>query len=199
MTNGLTSLPRATATVGPHTFTRVIPINARLNLETAKGMTAHNGYDEVFLQTDSGKLYAAVGPGGKMDLRTGYVGMVNGEQARVVHVDDEVNSAGEGARTPFRTMGNLFSSSTSTAVTAMISTTVGGMMAGAAVGAPSAVKIGQLAKTAGGAFRAAGQRLAISGAVGLGVTAVVMGTWSAIGAMRGTRVKTDDLTLQMLR
>jgi hypothetical protein len=177
----------------------VIPVNRALNLETAKSMTADNGYDEVFLQTKSGKLYAAIGPGGKMDIRTGYVGLVNGEQARVVHVDDEVNSVGEGARTPFRTVGNLFSSGTSTAVTAMITTTVGGMMAGAAVGTSNVVKISQLARSAGGAFRTASQRLLVSGAVGVGITAAVLGTWSAIGAVRGAHRKGNELTLQMLR
>lgn len=199
MPAGMTPITRGTATVGPYQFNRVIPVSARLDLETAKTMTAKNGFDEVFLQTDSGKLYAAVGPGGKVALRVGFQGTVNGEKARVVHVDDEVNSVREGALTPFRTMGNLFSNSTSTAVTAMVTSTVGGMMAGAAVGAPSAIKIGQLAKTAGGAFRAAGQRLLISGAIGLGVTGIVLGAWSAIGAVQGSRHKGDELTLTMLR
>jgi hypothetical protein len=199
MNAGIAGTPGLTATVGPYKFSRVIPVNHHLTLDTAKSMTAKNGYDEVFLQTTSGRLYAAVGPGGKMDLRAGYVGMINGEQARVVHVDDEVNSAGEGAKQPFTTIGKMFGSTGSTAVTAMVTTTVGGMMAGAAVGGSSAIKIGQLARSAGGAFSAAFQRLAVSGAVGIGITAVVLGAWSAVGAIRGATRKGNELTLQMLQ
>jgi hypothetical protein len=199
MLKPLTRMPGTTATVASYRFDRVIAVNPQLNLETAKGMTAKNGYDEVYLQTASGKLYAAIGRGGKTDLRAGYLATVNGESARVVHVDDEVNSAKEGALAPFRTMGGLFSSSTSTAVTAMVSTTVGGMMAGAAVGAPSAVKISKLAQSARGAFTGAAHRLAVSGMVGIGVTAVIMGAWSGIAAIGGAKRKGNDLTLQMLQ
>ncbi|MBC7542403.1 MAG: hypothetical protein H7338_06695 [Candidatus Sericytochromatia bacterium] len=193
VSNGLT------ATVGPQTFARVIAVNPNLNLATAAAMTKKNGYDEVFLQTSSGRLFAAVGFGGKLNVREGFTGQVNGEWARVVHVDDEVNSAKEGALSPFKTIGSLFSNSGATAVTAMVSSTVGGMMAGAAMGAPSAIRLGALARTAGGAFSAAIQPLAVSGAIGIGVTAIVMGAWAGIGATRGATRKGDELTLQMLQ
>jgi hypothetical protein len=199
MVSTSSSTPGLHATIGPQTFTRVIAVNPRLDLATAESMTANNGYDEVFLQTASGRLFAAIGDGGKLNMRNGYVGTVNGESVRVVHVDDEVNSAKEGAMSPFKVIGSLCRNSGSTAVTAMVSTTVGGMMAGAAMGAPSAIKIGQLARTATGAIGSAMQRLAISGAIGLGVTAVVMGAWSGVGAVRGATRKGDALTLQMLR
>ena len=188
-----------TATVGSTTFQRVIAVNPDLSLATAKSMTAKNGYDEVFIRTDKGKLYAAIGPGGRLNVREGYKATVNGQTGRVVAVDDEANSAGEGALSPLRTMQHLAVSTGATAMTAMVTTTVGGMMAGAAMGTPQIMRIGELAKTTGSAFSGAFQKLTVTGAVGLGITAAVIGTWSVIGAIRGGTRKGDEQTLQQLQ
>ena len=185
------------ASVAGMSFSRVIEVKPHLNLEMAANITKDNGYDEVYLRTASGKLFAAVGLGGKLDVRPGYTGTVNGEWAQVVHVDDEMNSAAEGAKSPFTTLGNLLKTSGSTAVTAAVTTTVAGAMTASAMTVSKAT-VGAIAKSAGGAFVGALQRLAVSGLVGLGIAGVAIGIWSGIGAIRGATRQGDEMTLQQL-
>lgn len=190
--------PAMQATVAGQTFQRVIAVNPYLNLDAVKSITANNGYDEVILRTADNRIYAAVGPGGKLNVQAGFVGMVNGQWAQVVHVDDEVNSAAEGAKAPFKAVSSLFRNMGATAATAMVTTTVGGMMAATAVSSASAPAIGHLARSAGSAFTAALSRLAVTGAVGLGISGIVLGVWSGISAIRGATRQGNELTLQML-
>lgn len=77
------------------------------DLKKAQNITDENGIDEVYFKDKEGKIYIAYGSeekGGALDLRglkPGYVGRLGEKQITVLHINNETNTAWEGAKAPW--------------------------------------------------------------------------------------------------
>lgn len=175
-------------------------------LEQAQKVTADNGLDEVYFQDAKGKLYVAFQARGSLNgLKEGHRGHFHNQQVTVVHVDDEVNSAKEGARAPFKSAKSTAQTLVTGAMTAGITAALTGAFVGVgntvvALRSSAAAAAGNvsLKAAAKAGSTTAGATIATAGAIMLVGTALVMGGLSAKEAIAGARKKGDFSTLDMI-
>jgi hypothetical protein len=101
------------ANIGGNQLTKIYKVDASFDLESARKITDANGIDEVYFQTVNSKgelgkdLYVAYGPQesrGALNLeriKPGYVGRMGQQKIKVVHINNETNTALEGAKAPW--------------------------------------------------------------------------------------------------
>lgn len=94
--------------VGTNKFTNVKQITEGVKIDEAEKITQDNKIDEIFLETEDGKLYVAYGEKenkGALNLdgvREGYIGKLDGKPAKIVKINNEINTMKEGALSPIK-------------------------------------------------------------------------------------------------
>lgn len=219
------------ARIGYNRLTTVKEVSAEFaDLNKAKAITDENGIDEVYLKTADGRTFVAYGAaeeGGALNLKgikPGYVGRLGNERVTVVHVNNETNTAWEGAKAPWNYTAETLSSAgkngvvkgigeVATTVTALfIGKTVlekGIQTAGQKAAEAAAPAVPVTANTLLGKTKAIGSSIGgtVKGTlrsvvVGTAVAGAVVGTvvtvGSVIGAIRGAARSQDYATLDMV-
>lgn len=98
--------PSNKLTISNRTFSNIREITKGLNLEEAKKITNGNAVDEVFFESEDGKLYMAFGEKenkGSLNIdgiKEGYRGKYGDKTVKMVHIDNEINTVKEGALAP---------------------------------------------------------------------------------------------------
>lgn len=105
------------AYIGRNRLTNVKEVSKEfMDLKKAQAITDDNGIDEVYFKDENDKMYVAYGSeenGGALDLRglkPGYVGRLGDKRVTVLHLNDETNTAWEGAKAPWVSTWNTLTS-----------------------------------------------------------------------------------------
>lgn len=109
--NALT--PNPIAFIGGNRISHIHRVDSSFKLEDAKQITDGNGIDEIYFRkvNDKGELegdlfvaYGAPEEGGSLNLdhiKPGYVGRMDNQKIKVVHINNETNTYLEGAKSPW--------------------------------------------------------------------------------------------------
>lgn len=174
-------------------------------LDQARKVTADNGLDEVYFKDHEGKLFVAFQAKGSLNgLKEGHRGHFRNQQVTVLHVDDEINSAAEGAKAPFKSAKSagqsLITSGATAGITAAVTAAflgVGNTVVALRTTSSAAGSI-SLAAAAKAGSTTAGATIATAGVILLAGTALVLGGLSVKEAIAGARRKGDFSTLDMI-
>ncbi len=209
------------------------PVIDGVELADATNITKGNEIDEVFIKDEEGKLYVAYGDKdtkGALNvdgLKEGYIGKINGKSAKIVKIDNEVNTVKEGFQNPLKSTWNSVKESGSTSISRGIGDIGGSIVAIVLSGsvikniATASSTVGEAAKVVDGGVKvskaiidvgkAAQTGKAIAFTVGSGlkqgakytvIATAVIGTvalgFSAYGAIKAKNPKNDYDSIDML-
>lgn len=220
-----------TLTVGNLTLTEVKAARDGLSLDQVKNILAENKVDEVVVGTPDGKIFLAHGQAatrGALDLdevKTGYIGELSGQTVMVLHVDNETNTAKEGAKAPIKGTVQIAKSASESGIvkgvtemgTAVVTIVIGksvlekGIDVVKSASVAAAPKVAEevteevakkvspklVAKGVKEMFVHGATNFGIAIAVTAGVLAVVGGTLAGVGAIHGSRTKPRMETIKM--
>ncbi|MBC7472874.1 MAG: hypothetical protein H7263_01185, partial [Candidatus Sericytochromatia bacterium] len=113
--------------VGDHVFSNVRKLSEGMDVEEAKKVTKGNKIDEIIFKTEDDNLYIAYGSKEdkgslKLDqVKEGYVGKFGNQTAKIISIDNEVNTVKEGALSPLKSTWASVKESGTTGITKGIS------------------------------------------------------------------------------
>lgn len=221
-----------TFTIGGKTF-NAQPITQGIELQEAINIAKDNKIDEIILKTEDGKLFLIHGDKdskGALDLekiKEGYVGKLGNKTAKVIHINNEINTISEGAIEPLKSTWNTVKDAGSNGIVKGIGemgTTVVAIFVGKSLlqngiqavqnantvneavkvgeGIKNGVKVvGKVGNTGKAILSTIGSGLtqvAVGAVIAGAVVGTVAGTMSAFGAYKARNPKNDFTTIDML-
>jgi len=212
--------------INNQTFTNIKPVDKDVTLDEAKTITENNGIDEIYFKDSNDKLFIAYGEEknrGSLpldDIKVNFIGKYNNEKVKVLHVDNEINTALEGAKQPLGTASKVAKGVTETSIgqgvaqgVATVTAFFVGKSAIDAVIVPAGVATATTGATAGNALANTvktmpasvgqlikqGAKIAlVVGGVIVVVGGITIGVSSAYQAIKGAHVKNNYETINMV-